>query len=48
MELIQHDYIQVDINVIKPYKNNARLHSSIQINQIMQSIKEFGFCFEKR
>ena len=43
MKLIQHDYIQVDINVIKPYENNARLHSSIQINQIMQSIKEFGF-----
>lgn len=43
MELIQHDYIQVDINAIKPYENNARLHSSIQINQIMQSIKEFGF-----
>lgn len=43
MELIQHNYIQVDINVIKPYENNARLHSSIQINQIMQSIKEFGF-----
>ena len=43
MKLIQHDYIQVDINEIKPYENNARLHSSIQINQIMQSIKEFGF-----
>lgn len=43
MELNQHDYIQVDINAIKPYENNARLHSSIQINQIMQSIKEFGF-----
>lgn len=43
MQLIQHDYIQVDINAIKPYENNARLHSSIQINQIMQSIKEFGF-----
>lgn len=43
MELIQHDYIQVDINAIKPYENNARLHSSIQINQIIQSIKEFGF-----
>lgn len=43
MKLIQHDYIQVDINAIKPYENNARLHSSIQINQIMQSIKEFGF-----
>ena len=43
MKLIQHDYTQVDINAIKPYENNARLHSSIQINQIMQSIKEFGF-----
>ena len=38
-------YKQVLINIdkIKPSENNARLHSSIQINQIMQSIKEFGF-----
>lgn len=38
-----HEYVIVEIDKIKPYENNARLHSSIQINQIMQSIKEFGF-----
>lgn len=38
-----HEYVMVEIDKIKPYENNARLHSSIQINQIMQSIKEFGF-----
>lgn len=38
-----HEYVIVEIDKIKPSENNARLHSSIQINQIMQSIKEFGF-----
>lgn len=38
-----HEYVMVEIDKIKPSDNNARLHSSIQINQIMQSIKEFGF-----
>lgn len=38
-----HEYVMVEIDKIKPYENNARLHSSIQIDQIMQSIKEFGF-----
>lgn len=38
-----HEYVIIEIDKIKPYENNARLHSSIQINQIMQSIKEFGF-----
>ena len=28
---------------IKPFKNNPRLHSDFQINQIVKSIKEFGF-----
>lgn len=38
-----HEYVMVEIDKIRPFDNNARLHSSIQINQIMQSIKEFGF-----
>ena len=38
-------YKQVLINIdkIKPSDNNARVHSSKQVKQIMESIKEFGF-----
>jgi len=32
-----------DPNVLIPYKNNSRVHSEHQINQIAKSIKEFGF-----
>lgn len=32
----------VDINSIKPYENNTRLHSPEQIEQIKSSIEEFG------
>jgi site-specific DNA-methyltransferase (adenine-specific) len=32
----------VDINSIKPYKNNAKLHPEEQIEQIKKSIEEFG------
>ena len=32
----------VDINSIKPYKNNAKLHPKEQIEQIKKSIEEFG------
>lgn len=32
----------VDINSIKPYKNNAKLHSKEQIEQIKKSIEQFG------
>lgn len=32
----------VDINSIKPYKNNAKLHTEEQIEQIKKSIKQFG------
>lgn len=28
---------------LKPYKNNARTHSDVQVQQIVESIKEFGF-----
>ena len=33
----------IDISKIKPYKNNARMHTIKQIEQIKASIKEFGF-----
>ncbi|MEK6746127.1 MAG: DNA methyltransferase [Pseudomonadota bacterium] len=33
----------VPIEVLKPYNNNARIHSPKQIQQIANSIKEFGF-----
>lgn len=32
----------VDIDSIKPYKNNAKLHPREQIEQIKKSIEEFG------
>jgi hypothetical protein len=34
---------QKKISEIRPYVNNARIHSVEQIEQIMESIKEFGF-----
>lgn len=33
----------VNINEIKPYENNAKLHPTEQIEQIKESIKLFGF-----
>lgn len=33
----------LDINKIKPYKNNARKHETEDVNAIINSIKEFGF-----
>ena len=32
----------VDINTIKPYEKNAKLHPQEQIEQIKKSIQEFG------
>ena len=32
----------IDINSIKPYKNNAKLHPEEQIEQIKKSIEQFG------
>ena len=34
---------EIDVNVISEYKNNARIHSQEQVEQIAKSIKEFGF-----
>ena len=40
MEKLKIEYI--DINSIKPYRNNAKMHPKKQIEQIKKSIKEFG------
>ena len=37
------DYPFIDINELKPYENNARLHPQEQIKKIVNSINEFGF-----
>lgn len=41
--MLKHTQTSIKIDKIKPYDRNARLHSSEQIAQIMESIKEFGF-----
>jgi hypothetical protein len=41
MNKLKIEYI--DINTIKPYTNNAKRHPKKQIEQIKQSIQEFGF-----
>ena len=33
----------IPITQIKKYKNNAKIHTEKQINQIVESIKSFGF-----
>ncbi len=40
MEKLKIEY--VDINSIKPYKNNAKTHPQEQIDQIKKSIEQFG------
>jgi len=40
MDKLKIEY--VDINSIKPYKNNAKLHPEEQIEQIKNSIEQFG------
>ena len=34
---------QVDVNDLKPYDKNPRTHSAVQIERLVNSIKEFGF-----
>lgn len=34
---------EVDINLLKPYENNAKIHGEEQIELLMRSISEFGF-----
>lgn len=40
MDKLKIEY--VDINSIKPYKNNAKEHPQEQIEQIKNSIKQFN------
>ena len=34
---------EISIDLLRPYENNAKMHSEEQIQQIANSIKEFGF-----
>lgn len=34
---------EVSIDLLKPYRNNAKIHGEDQIKRIAESIKEFGF-----
>lgn len=36
--------IKVKLNELKPYKNNAKIHTAEQIEQIKESIQKFGVC----
>ena len=35
--------VEVETDSLVPYANNAKLHSELQVDQIANSIKEFGF-----
>lgn len=39
----EYQYTKINIDKIKPYNKNARTHSTKQIEQIMNSIKAYGF-----
>ena len=39
----EKEYPVIKISELKPYENNARLHSQDQIDKIANSIREFGF-----
>lgn len=39
----EYQYIKINIDKIKPYEKNARTHSTKQLEQIMNSIKAYGF-----
>lgn len=39
----EYQYTKINIDKIKPYDKNARTHSSKQVEQIMNSIKTYGF-----
>lgn len=38
-----HTYEQIKVSELKGYEKNARIHSAEQIQQVVNSIKEFGF-----
>ena len=39
----EYQYTKINIDKIKPYDKNARTHSTKQVEQIMNSIKTYGF-----
>ena len=39
----KHEFKKISISEIKPYDKNARTHSTEQVKQIMDAIKEWGF-----
>ena len=41
MERLKVEYLNID--ELKPYKNNAKIHTAEQIEQIKKSIQDFGF-----
>lgn len=43
MDRQHYTYRLIDIDKIKPYDKNARLHTQEQIEQVKKSICEFGF-----
>lgn len=38
-----YQYVKINIDKINPYEKNARTHSNKQLEQIMNSIKAYGF-----
>lgn len=40
MERLKVEYLNID--ELKPYKNNAKIHTAEQIEQIKNSIQKFG------
>lgn len=40
---MKHETFLLEVEKIKPYENNSRTHSDEQIQQIVNSIMEFGF-----
>jgi ParB-like chromosome segregation protein Spo0J len=40
---MKHEIVMRDVETLIPYARNARTHSPVQISQIINSIKEFGF-----
>lgn len=41
MERLKVEYLNID--ELKPYKNNTKIHTAEQIEQIKKSIQDFGF-----
>lgn len=35
--------IEVDIGLLKPYENNAKLHDDVQVSNVAESIRQFGW-----